>query len=292
MEFSFLIVTRHRVAELLLTLSKLEPFVMEGRSEVLVFIDACPETEALKSGFPWIRWSGSKTQLGASAARAQLYPQGKGKVFIGLDDDAHPVTKGFLDRVSEKFRNTAAGLLAFREIKGVFADDDACLAYAGAAGNEYLAADFIGSGFAILRDVYMTTRGFPTWIDIYGEETCVALEVLESGFEIRYVPSLVVNHRVDMAKRRASGQNYFRFERQLYNSFFIFIVYYRYPLKRILRLLFHNFRKYGLADRGYFKAYWRAVAVMIRKMPAVLRFRKPMSVDTERKIKDLAGIPY
>lgn len=292
MEFSFLIVTRHRVAELLHTLSKLEPLFQEELSEVLVFIDACPETEALIPRFPWVRWSGSATPLGASAARGRLYPHGKGTIFIGLDDDAHPITDGFLAIVREKFRNPRTGVLAFREIKGLFANDEACLLAAGSPGDEYHAADFIGSGFAIRRDVYMGTRGFPEWIDIYGEETCVAFEVLENGYDLLYVPSIVINHRVDMEKRRRAGRNYFRFERQLRNSFFIFLVYYRYPFRRMLRLLLHNFRKYAVRDRAYFRAYCRAMAAIVWRTPAILRFRKPLSAATENKIKSLDGIPY
>lgn len=292
MDVSFLIVTRQRPDDLRLTLSRLSEWVDTCDAEILVFIDGCRETREVKKEFPTVRWFSSEKQLGASPARRRLYPEANGRVLIGLDDDAHPVTPDFLSIIDQKFGDETVGLLVFREIKGIFPNDQACLDKAGPAGPEYRTADFIGSGFAIRRQVYHETRGFPQWIDIYGEETCVAFEVLENGHDLLYVPSIVINHRVDMEKRRRTGRNYFRFERQLRNSFFIFLVYYRYPFRKILRLLLHNFRKYAIRDRAYFSAYCRAVATMVWRTPAVLRFRKPLGAATQNKIKTLDGIPY
>ncbi len=292
MDVSFLIVTRQRPDDLRLTLSRLNELVDIRDAEVLVFIDGCRDTLEVKKEFPMVRWFSSETQLGASPARRRLYPEANGRVLIGLDDDAHPVTSDFLSIVDQKFRDNTLGILVFREIKGIFPNDRACLDKAGPAGAEYRTADFIGSGFAIRSHVYHETRGFPEWIDIYGEETCVAFEVLENGYDLLYVPSIVINHRVDMEKRRRAGRNYFRFERQLRNSFFIFLVYYRHPFRRMLRLLLHNFRKYAVRDRAYFSAYCRAMAAIVWRTPAILRFRKPVSAATEDKIKRLNGIPY
>jgi hypothetical protein len=65
------------------------------------------------------------------------------------------------------------------------------------------------------------TNGFRTWIDIYGEEPCLSIEVLDLDFGHLYTNQVAVNHRVDGAKRKLQGKNYFRFENT--NSSWIFL---------------------------------------------------------------------
>jgi hypothetical protein len=76
------------------------------------------------------------------------------------------------------------------------------------------------------------TNGFPVWIDIYEEESCLSIEVMDKAFDILYTNAIKVNHRVNIAKRKLNKQNYFRFERQLKNTTF----YYPYPLLKIIKL--------------------------------------------------------
>src|SRR5690606_13336476 len=144
------------------------------------------------------------------------------------------------------------GVLAFQEIKGVFNSDTEALTQRQEILEEFLCSEFVGCGFAIRKEVYQATNGFPLWIDIYGEESCVSIEVLAQGYDILYTNSISVNHRVNREERFKIGRNYFRFEKQLKNTAFYYLVYYPFPLYKISRLLWHNFKKYAFTDWNYF----------------------------------------
>jgi len=291
MEISFLIVTKNRPEELQFTLKQLESIFDKTKHEILVFIDGCVETEKLQSQFDWVKWYVSSESISASPARNFLYSKAVGEIFVGLDDDAHLISENPIQTIKKYFEvNTNLGILAFLEIKGLYANPKDKIS--AIEKEEFLTTEFIGCGFAIRKKVYNQTNGFPQWIDIYGEETCLSIEVLNLDYDILYTNQLAVNHRVDIEKRKLQGKNYFRFQKQLQNSFRIYMVYYRNPFKKIVKLLFHNFKKYALSDRTYFKLYCKAMVNMIVSFYTVFKYRKPIRQITLMRLKQLKMIKY
>ncbi|MBA0884747.1 glycosyltransferase family 2 protein [Flavobacterium undicola] len=291
MEISFLIVTKNRPEELQFILKQLQAVFDVKNHEVLVFIDGCMETEQLQSQFPWVKWYVSNKSISASPARNLLYSKAIGEIFIGLDDDAHLISEKPIETIKSYFEaNPNLGILAFLELKGLYENPQTELAFI--KKEEFLTTEFIGCGFAIRKNVYNKTNGFPTWIDIYGEETCLSIEVMNLDYDIFYTNQVAVNHRVDFEKRKLQGKNYFRFQKQLQNSFRIYVGYYQNPILRILKLLWHNFKKYAISDKTYFKLYCKAIGNMIWNFPMVLRHRKSMTTKTQHKLKTLKGIYY
>ena len=292
MKISFLIVTKNRPKELAFTLDKLFKIIDINCQEVLVFIDGCTKTELIKSIYPWVKWFGSNESISASPARNVLYKKAIGEIFIGLDDDAHPISDNFIQNVLNSFsQNNNVALITFQEIRGIFNSDSDALKQAK-PDEKFLTNDFVGCGFAIKKECYFKTKGFPVWIDIYGEEPCVALEVLDLGYDILYDGAIKINHRVDKQKRLSLGRNYFRFERQLRNTISIFLVYYPNPLLKISKLLFHNFRKYALKDIKYFALFFKVFVSSFFKLFYILKFRKPVKKETIQKRITLRGISY
>lgn len=292
MEFSYLIVTHGRVVDLSQTLKVIYPTLDVNKDEVLVYIDACESTEQIRDQFPWVRWFSGHKRISASPARAFLYPQAKGKYLIGLDDDAHIITSDYKEKIRALFAQPKIGVLAFKEVKGIFYNDDEALSKVENTSKFYETNDFIGCGFAIRKDVYDATRGFPTWIDIYGEEPCLSLEVMDIGFELWFTNQIAVNHRVDLVKRKLQGKNYFRFQKQLQNSFFIFLNYYPKPLLPIVKLLFHNLKKYGLKDITYMKLYIQALKHIFVNYRQKKQFRKPVTDAVLQKIRTSKPLSY
>lgn len=292
MQVSFLIVTKKRPNDLVFTLNKLKHFIDLSVHEVLVFIDGCIETEVVIERFEWVKWIVSKKSLGASPARNVLYKNAKGSIFIGLDDDAHPISSHFISTIENEFiKNEKLGIIAFKEIRGLFKSDAAALKLLKPE-QTFFTNDFVGCGFAIKADVYNATNGFPVWMDIYGEESALAIEVLDLGFDILYQSSIVVNHRVDIEKRKQIGQNYFRFEKQLENTIKYYLVYYKYPIIKILKLLIHNFKKYALSDVVYFKLFFKVIFSVLFNVFGVLNFRKPVKKSTIQKKVSLPLLTY
>ena len=293
MEVSLLIVTKNRPNELRLTLNKLKTNIDLTIHEVLVFIDGCSETETLINEFDWVSWEVSEKSISASPARNKLYQKAIGKFFIGFDDDAHPVNANFIQLVTAKFiSDSEIGIIAFQEIKGVFNSDNEVLENSNRTKENYFVSDFIGSGFTIRKDVYQQTNGFPNWIDIYGEEPCLSIEVLDLGFKILYTSEIVVNHRINRENRLLQGKNYFRFEKQLKNVFYYYLVYYPNPMLKIIKLLYHNFKKYGLKDFTYFRLYFKSIFIVMGNLFYILKYRKPVKTATLKRMRTFKSIQY
>tara|TARA_R110002124_G_scaffold267533_3_gene434797 strand:- start:790 stop:1674 length:885 start_codon:yes stop_codon:yes gene_type:complete len=294
MQASILIVSKNRKNELEFTLNVLARVIDLSVHEVLVFLDGCKDdSSVLEDEMPWVNWYSSERGVGASAARHQLYPQAEGQYLIGLDDDAHPLNADFIEktiRLFDKYPNV--GIIAFQEVKGVYASDAEALVQSESREVQYYTNEFIGSGFAIRKKVYEATNGFPVWIDIYGEESCLSIEVIAKGFDILYSNRIKVNHRIDKEVRKNTGQNHFRFGKQLKNSTYYFLVYYPSPLFRIIKLYWHNFRKYALTDAKCFKIFFKIIFEVLINLPKVFKYRKPVSKKVIIKMRDLSGLKF
>lgn len=291
MEASIIIVSKNRKEELVKTLLILDKLVDFSIHEVLVFLDGCSDgSELLKNQFKKVIWESTEKSVGASAARNLLYPKAKGEYLIGLDDDAHPLQTDFIQvtkTIFEKYPNV--GIIAFQEIKGVFNGDDEALSHIKTTVEEYYCNEFIGCGFAIKYDVYKSISGFPIWIDIYGEESCVSIEVIAKGFDILYTNRITVNHRVNMDLRIKSGANYFRFGKQLKNTAYYYLVYYPFPFMKIVRLFWHNYKKYATKDLSYFKIYFQTIGIVALYLPQLIKFRNPVNPKVLKKMKELSN---
>ncbi|MDA0176125.1 hypothetical protein C7H62_1950 [Mesoflavibacter sp. HG96] len=292
MDISFLIVTKHRAADLKVTLDKLYKIIDLSVHEVLVLIDGCNATEAIVKDYNWVNWTILQQSVSASPARAILYKKAKGDIFVGLDDDAHPLTTNFNNAVKHYFEiNPNLGIIAFQEVRGLFNTDQDALQHVK-TGEDYITTDFIGCGFAIKKSVYEATNGFPKWMTIYGEEPALAIEVLDLGYDILYTYNLQVNHRVNTKLRKQQGRNYYRFKHQLRNSIRYYLVYHPKPIKKLIRLLWHNFKSYALTDFKYFKMYWQVVFSALFSLRSILKFRQPVKRSTLLKQTNLKSISY
>ena len=295
-EASILIVSRNRKEDLKKTLKILYSYLNLEIHEIRIFLDGCTDgSEELKSTFPDVHWYASDELIGASGARNILYKTARGKLLFGFDDDAHPLHDNFIALADQLFKaNPQTGLLAFKEIKGLFNNDKQIRKDLLKIEPDILVNDFIGCGFAIRKEVYDKTRGFPEWIDIYGEEVCVAMETLDLGYDILYTHQIQVNHRVNRNKRKKTGANYFRFGKQLKNTTWFYLVYYPFPLllKKTGRLYFHNLRKYGVRDFQFFKQYCSAFVTNLFYFGRILKYRRPVKKQTLKKFNQLSKPQY
>lgn len=285
-EVSILLVSRNRKEALKKTLHILKDYVNRSKHEICVLLDNCSDnSQSLKLDFPDVNWLVSERFLGASKARNILYKTAKGAIFIGLDDDAHPLQNNFISIIEQEFSSAPnAGILAFQEVKGVFSSDLEAKSSVILSEN-YNCSTFIGCGFAIKKVVYESTNGFPIWIDIYGEEDCLAIEVLANGYDILYVNSVFINHRVDLQSRKNNGYDQFRFGKQLKNTALYYLVYYPNPIVPILKLFWHNCRKYVFKNKYYFLAYCQSFFRVLLFLPKLRLFRNPVDkISIQKKV--------
>lgn len=294
MRASVLIVSKNRKEDLSNTLRILDSIVDKSEIEVLVFLDGCTDhSQDLQKEIPRVRWFSSEKSIGASAARHQIYPLANSEILIGLDDDAHPLTQDFIIKIENLFiKYPKVGVLAFEEIKGIFESDVEAFKVSEKEKREFLTAEFIGCGFAIRKKVYDATNGFPVWIDIYGEESCLSIEVLAKGYDILYSNEIKINHRVNKQQRKLNKQNYFRFGKQLKNTTYYFLVYYPFPFLNILKLYWHNFKKYALTDWQCFKIYFKTIFIVFANIARVLKYRNAIDKDIITKMRSFSSLKF
>lgn len=295
MEISICIVSKNRKEELRKTLAILSNLITFDQQEILVFLDGCSDgSEELKEVFPQCKWFGKSKSIGTSPARQFIFEKVEGKIIVGFDDDAHPLQPDFIFRIEQLFNQfPKVAVLAFEEIKGIFSSDQEAL-QKHVEHQQFLCNSFVGCGYAIRKEAYQETAGFPQWMDIYGEESCVSIQLIDLGYDILYTSEVSVNHRVNRKKRKTDGGNVFRFERQLCHLALYFLMYYPSALlfKKWTRLWYHNFRKYALTDWKFFKAYIRGTGCFLRNFFHLLSERKPVSRATIKKINALPHPKY
>lgn len=289
MQTSIVIVSKNRKSELDKTISILENLIDYSTTEILVFLDGCTDDSfLLKKKYKNVNWYFSQKTIGASAARKELYSHAKGEILIGFDDDAHPLNSNFIEITKSFFEeNNNLAVVAFEEIRGVFSSDFEALVNSKKQQEDHFTSEFVGCGFAIRKEHYQNTNGFPEWIDIYGEEACVSIELLDKGYDILKTQKIKVNHRVDNQTRILAGKNYFRFRKQLKNETFFYLVYYPNPIKKIVKLYWHNLKKYGIKDWNYFKIYILTIFKVLFSMPKIVKYRNPVKKTTILKRESL-----
>ena len=295
MEASICIVSRNRKDELYKTLQILQHNTDYKKHEILVFLDGCNDGSLkLLDHFPKVNWEIGEYRIGASPARKKLFSKAKGKFIFGFDDDAHPLQEDFINKALGLFiKEPNLAVISFEEIKGIFKSDaeamnhrikDVC----------YYCNSFVGCGFVIRNSAYQKISGFPNWMDIYGEEGCVSIQLIDKGYDILYTSVISVNHRVDRNKRKQDGNNAFRFERQLCNMGLYFLIYYPIQLipKKLLKLFAHNFIKYGIKDPQFFKGYFKGLLIFSKKLPKAFLNRQQVSLKAIERINKLPHPKY
>ncbi|MCC4214651.1 glycosyltransferase family 2 protein [Leeuwenhoekiella parthenopeia] len=294
MEASICIVSRNRKSELEKNLRILYSCVQDIACEILVFLDGCTDSSKdLISLFPNCYWEVSEKSIGPSRARNRLFQKAQGILIFGFDDDAHPLQPDFVSKAKRMFAAyDRLGIITFEEIKGVFDSDTQALQHHQEL-TDFYCSEFVGCGFVIRKDVYSKTAGFPVWMDIYGEESSLSLQVIDAGYDILYTSAISVNHRVNKTQRGRSGYNLMRFQKQLTNTSLLYSVHYPLSMvpKRVLRLYIHNFRKYSLKNVYFFSAFIKAGVQFLILLPKVVfQNRKPVKKGAIQKMKTL-GLP-
>ncbi len=257
LSFSLLIATRNRRADLLRTLEAMAPALLPAH-EVVVLDDASDDgtAEAVAAGFPGVRLLRHEVRTGYIAARNELLDLARGELAISLDDDAEIVTPGFLDLVAEHFEaHPRCGVAALRIFWGRSLPEGAV----EKAGDPRRVQSFVGCGHVWRLEGWRQLPPYPAWFEMYGEEAFASYELLRRGWEVHYLPSVLVHHRVEIAGRPAAERAW-RYRRQLRAGLFLSCLF--HPRRLLPRHLGYAFwdqaRRLPGSDRRLADLLWVA----------------------------------
>ena len=153
-------------------------------------------------------------RMGVPGARNIGYQRASGDVVVTIDDDAvlpDPDATTRIVELFEKYPDT--GILAFQS-RNYYTDKlvrkeipDPPISQRTTPRESYESTFFVGVGNAIRAEVFEEAGYYPEAF-VYGfEEMDLSLRVLNAGYEIRYTPSVVVQHKKSPAGRTPSDES-------------------------------------------------------------------------------------
>ena len=230
-KYSILITTKNRLADLIYTLNKINYLLERTDVECILYDDASSDGtySYVKENFPKIILLRNEKSLGLIHNRNVLLNNCSGEYAISLDDDAHFITENPLEIIESYFRkNPVCGVLAFR----IFWDTNNPTT---TQTNEVTqrVKGFVGCGHAWRMAAWKAIPNYPEWFVFYGEEEFASYQLFKKGWEIHYVPEILVHHRVSIKDRKKDADYTIRLRRSLRSGWYLYLLF--YPINQISR---------------------------------------------------------
>ncbi len=251
-EYSILITTKNRLHDLLYTLSKIKIIFEREDTECIIYDDGSDEGifEVVKNTFPKIRLLRNETTKGYIYCRNRLLNLTKAKYAISLDDDAHFVTENVLESITIHFnQNPQCGLLALRIFWGME------IPYETETKSSITRVKgVVGCGHVWRMEAWKSVPNYSSWFIFYGEENFASLQLFKKGWEIHYLPQILVHHRVNLISRKGNADYQLRQRRSIRAGWYLYFMF--YPLHIIPRKLLYTF--WMQLKNKTFKGDWKA----------------------------------
>lgn len=155
-----------------------------------------------------VRFYDFPTRMSPPEARNIGYDRASGEILATIDDDAVIANADATDIIVDRFREHGdVGILAFQSrdyydgelLRKEIPDPPG---FKTPPTEEYRTTSFIGVGTAIRKSALERAGDFPDDFEYGFEEMDLSIRVLDSGYDILYVPSLVVRHKKSPTARR------------------------------------------------------------------------------------------
>ncbi|SFS78513.1 glycosyltransferase family 2 protein [Lutibacter maritimus] len=234
--FSILITTKNRIEALKITLQKIHHLIDRPDVECIICNDGSTDetSKYIKEFYPNIQLIEHTISKGLIASRNKLLNLTKANYAISLDDDAHIVSDEPLKIIESFFQNNPkCGVLACRIFWGLILPNDWCI-----NENETKVRSFVGCGHVWNMKAWHEIPNYPAWFVFYGEEDFAAFQLFKNGWEVHYVPEILVHHRVNVKARKKDKDYQLRLRRSLRSGWYLYLLF--YPLQLIPKKLVYS----------------------------------------------------
>jgi GT2 family glycosyltransferase len=143
--------------------------------------------------------------------------------------------------------------------------------------SEFLSWSFSEGGAAIRREVFDRIGLFWDLLFFGCEGQEFGLRVWDAGYKILYYPASIVYHRASEKQRFSDKDRDYLFFR---NTLYIYIARYPWWMLALMGPLKIGTMMIRFAKRGYLPAVFRALLEVIKKLPVLLKERKPINNRT------------
>ncbi|TBX69252.1 glycosyltransferase [Flavobacterium silvisoli] len=288
-KFSIVITTKNRLEELKITLQKIENLLHQEEVEVLIYDDASDDGtfDYISNNYPQIVLLRNEKSKGLIHNRNRLNQLAKGEYLISLDDDLHFLTQNPLEIIENYFlQNSRCGVVSFRvfwsrqEPESHFTTDQ-----------PEIVKSFIGCGHCFRKAAWEAIPDYPDWYIFYGEETFAAMNLFKNQWEVHYLPTVLVNHRVELKKRYIASNDFgIRYRRAIRADWFNMMLL--YPISKIPRILSYSIwmqykTKIFKGDFRVIKPLFLAKWDLITHFGKIVRHRNALTLEEYQKYTKL-----
>jgi GT2 family glycosyltransferase len=287
MTLAIVIATRNRQEDLRITLTHVIPLLSDAVSCTVYDDGSTDQTSAMvRTEFPQVSLLRNEVSRGYLYCRNRLLNETTADIAVSLDDDAHFLSEAPIPEIIRFFNETpTCGVAAFRIFwsDSPTSDTQTC-------DTPQVVKSFVGCGHAWRMTAWRDTPQYPEWFEFYGEENVASMDLFRKGWQVWYVPQVLVWHRVNLARRSVIAKDKsIRARRSLRAGWYSYGLFFP-PLKVMRRLAssgWHQLRKVFRGDRTSLYAVSWSVWDLIVHLPVIFRERRAMSKAGYAKYQQL-----
>jgi len=231
--------------------------------------------DAIKNAYPEVKIIRLYRNMGCPVGRNIAIANCSGDIVFSLDDDAWLGHYTF-ELCARRFQQEAGiGVIACRVVTPGEKTED--------TEREYYTYLFRGGAFAIRKRIVDEVGYFPSDFFRQGEETDLALRILDRGYDILYCPEAIVYHERAPTNRNEKLFMFYGCRNELYT------VIRRYPLllvplAALWKIIVWNVA--GIKNKAIHYTLFATISALLKSLLLLFQ-RKPVSVNTIKKIVNL-----
>ncbi len=287
--FAILISTKNRKEDLFFTLTSICNLVDVSKVACVVFDDGSSDGtfQMVQQQFPNVVLHRNEISKGYLYCRNFMLNATQAKYAISLDDDAHFLSEYPMAILENYFdKNPNCGVIAFR----IFWSKDKPNVYE-TSQTAHRVKGFVGCGHVWRMSAWKQIPNYPEWFEFYGEEEFASYQLFKKKIQVHYLPSVLVNHRVNVVSRKSQTDYIQRQRRSLRSGWYLYFLF--YPLKVIPKKIGYSLfmQIKSKTFRGDFKATFgiiQAIFDVVRNLPKLLKQSNRLTHQEYLEIEKLA----
>jgi GT2 family glycosyltransferase len=195
-----MIATRNRLEDLRRTCENIRTW-SPAPDEVIICADGCTDdtVKMVRDEFSMFTLIENIESLGSVGSRNRILHLAKSEFVVSLDDDSYPLDPSFLERIRKVLdEHLEAGVITFPELRndGEFGGN-----MSPSSSGHYVAA-YPNCAAVMRRELYLKSKGFPTFFHHMYEETDYALQCYAADSPVWFEPSQTIRHHLSLVQRQ------------------------------------------------------------------------------------------